>query len=366
MAIAEFDCGVPIRLQQCVLDGSDESQGSPVECGSLRDPWVPRGLGALKGLEPLEQVAWALHVEHPSSKQQQSRPELCAALQYELDNTSEEIDEFRSGLIFEVLRAAESMRAEQIAWCIQPLTCAIHGPLLLSLLSRSGFVGAESLVKDCCQGFPLAGDLPLCEGAASPCVFPPADLSVEELRSLRPTLNSRVINAIKELPFSEDIMTETWADSEWGFMTEPRLLEADDLVSKTLTRRLPVREESQRVAHPNCGSRTESGVNPATRPADKIATDILDVLVLIVMFFLDAGIMPQQWKRDISKAFRRVPILAAHLDLAWVVWRALGLLWVSQHRGMPFGTISAVYGWHRVGHALWWLLMILFKAPAAR
>lgn len=48
MAIAEFDCGVPIRLQQCVLDGSYESQGSPVECGSLLDPWVPRGLGALK------------------------------------------------------------------------------------------------------------------------------------------------------------------------------------------------------------------------------------------------------------------------------------------------------------------------------
>ena len=72
------------------------------------------------------------------------------------------------------------------------------------------------------------------------------------------------------------------------------------------------------------------------------------------------------WKRDVSQAFRRVPIDSHHLDLTWVIWAAGDLIWNAQHRGMPFGTVSAVVAWHRVGHALWFLLVHCLKAPVAR
>ena len=72
------------------------------------------------------------------------------------------------------------------------------------------------------------------------------------------------------------------------------------------------------------------------------------------------------WKRDVSKAFRRCPILADHLDLAWIVFKARGQLWVAQHLGMPFGATSAVYAWHRVGNLLAWVVLKGAKAPLGR
>ena len=77
-------------------------------------------------------------------------------------------------------------------------------------------------------------------------------------------------------------------------------------------------------------------------------------------------LLPRLWKRDISRAFRRVPVYKQHLDLSWVVWLSQGVTWSAQHLGMPFGTVSAVYAWHRIGYMLWWLVVVHCKAPAAR
>ena len=86
----------------------------------------------------------------------------------------------------------------------------------------------------------------------------------------------------------------------------------------------------------------------------------------MALAFMRAGVCPRMWKRDISRAFRRVPVSQSHLDLSWVVWLHLGVMHVAQHLGMPFGTISAVYAWHRVGFALQWLLIRHLKAPCGR
>ena len=72
------------------------------------------------------------------------------------------------------------------------------------------------------------------------------------------------------------------------------------------------------------------------------------------------------WKRDVSSAFRRVPILARHIDRAWVVWMSENGCWVASHLGMPFGTVSAVYAWHHSGHALQSSVLVLCKAPLGR
>jgi len=112
--------------------------------------------------------------------------------------------------------------------------------------------------------------------------------------------------------------------------------------------------------------KTESDVNAACQPQEKVTHDLADTLVAMLMFFLALGQVPLMWKRDISQAFRRVAIAAEHLDLSWVVFVHRGLHFVAQHIGMPFGTVSAVYAWHRVGAMLLAVLRRICKAPAAR
>ena len=124
------------------------------------------------------------------------------------------------------------------------------------------------LRSDCQQGFPLLGDLPPCDGAVLeglPKSFPRENLEEEE--------NQVVLNKIKDLPFSHDIMPQTVKDAEHGFMSYPRLLIQSDLTDVNLTRRIPVREERESgwrtrvVDH-----ETESMINEATRPCDKNST----------------------------------------------------------------------------------------------
>ena len=172
---------------------------------------------------------------------------------------------------------------------------------------------------------------------------------------------------MKPLPFEEDILPQTLADAELGFMSQPRRFEPLDVEDKNLTRRIPVREERAKgwrtrvVDH-----ETESLINEATRPADRVKHDSVDVMAFIVVAMLAAGVMVNMWKRDISSAFRRIPIRADHLDLAWVAWMSNNEIWISQHLGMPFGTVSAVYAWHRMGHALLLIVLALLKAPMGR
>ena len=107
-------------------------------------------------------------------------------------------------------------------------------------------------------------------------------------------------------------------------------------------------------------------VNAATVPCDKIRHDTLDDLAHMTLAYFRQDCQTQLWKRDISKAFRRVPVRADHLVFAWTVWLHKGGLMVAQHKGMPFGTVSAVYAWHRVGFMLCCILRALFLCPAAR
>lgn len=112
----------------------------------------------------------------------------------------------------------------------------------------------------------------------------PLMLTVQELRNSRSSFNQVVVRAVKQLPFSQDVLPQVLADCGRHFMSSPRALTPEDMFDKLLTRRIPVREER---AH---GWRTrvvdhepESGVNMATTPVDKIRHDTLDVLSEIVL-----------------------------------------------------------------------------------
>ena len=332
---------------------------------------VPHGLGAPCGLSHMQHVAFALKAVHPAAVPIVFEPDLEEAVKFECLSSVEEIQEFREQQLKQIMYFAVQLEHERSLWvqgappALHDLVRRIHGPLLRCLANMAG-IEADDFVNDLQQGFPLVGQLPRCEGGSEEGVFQ-AGMTVAELRENRAVINRCVVNAVKELPFSHDVTPQVLDDAELGAMTQPRLLVPRDLESLTLTRRIPVRElrakgwRTRVVDH-----ETESGVNAATAPVDKIKHDTLDVLVALILRLFDAGIPVHMWKRDVSKAFRRVPVKAAHLEFAGAVWMDRGLLFVAQHKGMPFGTVSAVYAWHRVGHVLRTLVRRLFRAPSAR
>ena len=55
------------------------------------------------------------------------------------------------------------------------------------------------------------------------------------------------------------------------------------------------------------------------------------------------------FKADIDAAYRRVPIRSKHHELAHIVFLHRGSAVVSQHVGMPFGSVASVYNWNRIG-----------------
>eukprot|EP00435_Cladocopium_sp_Y103_P044779 s1987_g12.t1 len=325
----------------------------------------------MKGLTPLEHVSFALHAQHPSEKGVSLKDDLLEAIDFECCQSVEVVDAFRQKSLARILHLHATLKQDQSSWVrqapvsLQPLAASIHGPLWAALLNDLQ-VSSSLFLFHLQQGFPLVGQLPPCEGESAPHAHSKM-FSVTDLKHARLSFNHTVVRAIKQLPFSEDVLPQVLADCEQHFMSFPRALVPADLLDKSLTRRIPVREERAKgwrtrvVDH-----ETESGINLATEPVDKIRHDTLDVLSEIVMHFYRNDCDILLWKRDISQAFRRVPIQDSHLEFAWTVWPHEGVLMIAQHKGMPFGTISAVHAWHRVGYFLSAILLQVFKCPVAR
>ena len=280
MAVVSHDAGIPMSLQQVAweLEGEPEETTSGVE-GLL----VPNGLGSLQGWTVMEQVAHAVQTDHPHRHLPQLQSPIREAVEFECEHTVEAIDAERESMVLKCIWYHSKMTMEKSEWDLgAPMEIAepvarIHGPLMGLLLDQTSMSSSERILEHCQQGFPYVGELPPCEGQSSPFTFP-KEMDVCDLRSDRIALNSAVKAALKDLPFSEDILPQTLEDAQEGFMTQPRLLEPGDLEKASYTRRIPVREERAKgwrtrvVDH-----KTESGINPATVPVDKISHDTIEV-----------------------------------------------------------------------------------------
>ena len=55
------------------------------------------------------------------------------------------------------------------------------------------------------------------------------------------------------------------------------------------------------------------------------------------------------WKADINAAYKRIPLLPAHRQFAQVVYATAKGIMTAMHYSMPFGAISAVHAWNRIG-----------------
>ncbi len=133
-------------------------------------------------------------------------------------------------------------------------------------------------------------------------------------------------------------------------MTEAEPLTQQHLEVYRVSRRIAVRElrakgwRTRAVYHMREGStdHPQVSLNSATHPRNKLQGDNVFTLLQLILLFFRCGASPAIWKRDISSAFRRVPLRQLHAFLYAVVWAASGQLWLARHLGCPFGAVASV------------------------
>ncbi len=64
---------------------------------------------------------------------------------------------------------------------------------------------------------------------------------------------------------------------------------------------------------------SECWSNLATELSERLKNDTIDLLVWMFMILLKAAFGVSFWKRDYSRAFRRIPLWVGHLDLTWAL-----------------------------------------------
>ena len=337
-------------------------------------PCVPDGWGQPRGLTVDEQVLWMQSAPHPLDLGQlQLDQDLREAVEYEARHEPQAIDAMRSLELSRISELAQGLQQEQVEWTLEApepirgLVSRIHGPLILALMQEMDYED-QGLLQDLQRGFPYVGELPACGIAVRPGTPKPLGLlTPAELRAMRKDSNDTVVRRLRSTEWDDDVMRQTLDDVEFGAMSGPWPLNEVETSRISLSRRLPVREErgagwrTRDVDH-----KTESSVNLATQPRDKLAHDTIDVMIGMLRLYVMMGMAPLLWKRDIGMAFRRLAVCADHLDLTWVCFMYQGVQMVAQHLGMPFGTTSAVHAWHRAGAFLLAVVRRICHAPAAR
>ena len=184
--------------------------------------FVPHGMGAERGLSPLEHVAFTMEVARPSETCKDLPPLQQEAIDFECKHDVAEIDSFGRSLL-EMSATACRLQHEHQTWAqdapreLQEHAIAIHGPLWKVLLQECG-LPHEQFLHDLQFGFPLVGNLPPCEGDRVEQSFQVA-LTTQELAASRQTINQTVLKAVSDLPFSDEILPQTIDDVDRGFMS---------------------------------------------------------------------------------------------------------------------------------------------------
>jgi hypothetical protein len=195
LAVPEEADNLCLSLRQASwFSGLSMTSVNDTESLDVESVEVPGGLGARKGMAPLEHVAWAEGVIHPSSRPSaEVSAELIQAIHFECDHDAEEVDLFRQSELKRIIWMAKNMGEAKRAWAdsahesIRGVVQKIHGPLMQKLLAE--VTGDDShfarLMTDFHDGFPWVGPVPPCEGACRPGVpraTPTLQVTEDELK----------------------------------------------------------------------------------------------------------------------------------------------------------------------------------------
>lgn len=112
---------------------------------------------------------------------------------------------------------------------------------------------------------------------------------------------------------------------------------------------------------------TESLVNEATGTNEKLTSDTLDMFFELSKLLRSKVDGPlSSWKADIDSAFRRIPIAPEHRPFAMVAFIEKGETLIMQHNAMPFGAISSVFHWDRIGSLICTIARKVLRLPVLR
>ena len=340
---------------------------------AVEDSPVIDTAGCPRGLSIKEQLAWGSLARHPlESNQWKVDEKLTEAVRFECDNSVEEIDAFREKVVSRWVARAISLEGERESLLRERgfsscrLRARIHFPLVASLLHETEYEDTQ-LFEDMLQGFTLVGLLPPCLVEASETPKPQKVEPVETLFQDRKEANMELLSKLVQSEHCGDLEDIYGNDVELGAMGPCAVVTDELLESVTLSRRIAVRElRSAGWRTRAVDDMTESRPNLCAEQSDTQVNGTILQLVFMLLLFLEKDLSPEMWKRDIKSAFRRLPVHSDHIQFAWVVWLAAGLLRAAPHWGMPFGAAASVVAWHRVGAFFSALLLRVALAPVAR
>ena len=326
-----------LHLNIPVSPGSSEDE----EVLADMDVVVPRGLGAPKGLTMLEHIEWAKTQTSPllNDSRRTLDMDVSAAIAFECDHDPGLVDAFTLEKLLELRRLASEASKLQDQWLVDnelshnPLARTIAGPLFASLIVVSDYEDKDGGLAADIAGFALVGILPSSGPETEPS-FPniSESISVEELKARRLELNTLVVNSIRESEFDFDLYSIAEDEDAIGVASGPSVVTDDDWFDLSFCRRLAVREErsagwrTRPVDH-----MTENMANPATLVVDRTLYDSIEPLVNILLEYMRRGMVPEMWKRDIEKAFRKLLVTSCHRQFAVSVWKFMNKLWKLEH-----------------------------------
>ena len=260
-------------------------------------------------------------------------------------------------------------------------TCefGIHIALIERLLQMSKYEETESLVSDCCKGFPLIGDIPV-SSKARPGVVREVSITSSELASRAAELLGSTIQKVRstapESEKSKVVYEKTLEEISLNRMSPLKPVSEDDIASGALqvspTRRFAIEQQSSSGA---------LKIRIIDDFAESLVNDLCSVeghlcMGRIIEFVSSARLLTENQpseklnvlKADFKSAYRHCPILSEHLVFAVVILIdcLTGGPVVSSHYAMPFGALGAVYAWDRLGDAICHILSYFLILPLSR
>jgi hypothetical protein len=300
-----------------------------------------------------EQIEW-IAARSPSARRAEREAATCS-----VERAGEDLRS--SGDVAKwILSAREDIRTVVSAW---------NGPLAEYCVDRTKWADV-GIVHAIQHGAAAAGKLPR-TGIGTP-MDHKTPQPLASLKSECRSRNEQTVRSLRDDPHGQEILRQVRCDSEPGVdrMTVPIPLSEIDLDACLLAKGFAIDQGKKSDGSPKLRvvwDETASGTNEHTQPTEKLSCDGVDKLLsATVLFYTLTGARPSFWKADIDSAFRRVPVGEGFEWLMWTCWLTDGKAWASRHRVFPFGCVSAVHAWNRVGAMLRHIAMVLLHIPIFR
>ena len=156
-----------------------------------------------KGLTLREQLAWAVPLKHPAEMWQWPVSEqMKCAVQFEVEQSPEEIDKMRQQLVEKWIAVASELQSERVellqrhGFADCKLRQRLHIPFVQYLVNEMSYAD-KALPAACIAGFPVVGLLPPCVVEASP-VLPKGKWTTVEA-----FMGNRAAKKCRDMPVSE-------------------------------------------------------------------------------------------------------------------------------------------------------------------